>query len=143
METQKSTDVKPEPAAVVQPSWWTAQHSTSWDRVKEAFRRDWEQTKADLTSQKSGIDLDQGAGNTLKQAVGSEPIPAPDQQNLPDGPKEATMRLEKLSTTSAKAQARMARAGNEIIDARVKMIGEIQAAEHDLQEKRREVVDDE
>ncbi len=28
------------------PSWWTDQHTSAWERVKEAFRHEWEQTKA-------------------------------------------------------------------------------------------------
>lgn len=27
-------------------NWWAPEHTSSWDRVKTAFRRDWEQTKA-------------------------------------------------------------------------------------------------
>ncbi len=56
------------------PSWWTHDHATSWDKVKEAFRRDWEQTKADL-SKKAGHDLKQSVGDTVKQAAGKEAIP--------------------------------------------------------------------
>lgn len=28
-----------------EPSWWNDQHSRAWDRVKDAFARDWEQTQ--------------------------------------------------------------------------------------------------
>ena len=44
-------------------------------RVKEALKRDLEQTKHDLTLGKKGEDLDQGVGDTVKQAIGKEPIP--------------------------------------------------------------------
>ena len=31
-----------------QPAWWKEEHAGAWDRVKEAMRRDWEQTRHDL-----------------------------------------------------------------------------------------------
>ena len=55
------------------PAWWTDEHSSSWERVKHAVRRDWEQTRADLAD--TGVDLNQGAGDTLRQALGTQPIP--------------------------------------------------------------------
>jgi hypothetical protein len=55
------------------PTWWTRDHSSAWERAKAALARDWEQTKADLTD--SGQELDQDVGDTLKQAAGKEPIP--------------------------------------------------------------------
>jgi hypothetical protein len=45
------------------------------DKAKEALKRDWEQTKHDIT--RKGPDLDQNVGDTLKQATGKEPIPPP------------------------------------------------------------------
>jgi hypothetical protein len=65
------------------PSWWTNEHTSAWDRIKEALRRDWEQTKADF-SRSRGRDLHQGAVDTLRQALGRKPIPPPDQPNPPD-----------------------------------------------------------
>lgn len=44
-------------------------------QVKEALKRDWEQTKSDLTGHKKGQDLDQNVGDTVKQATGKEPLP--------------------------------------------------------------------
>ena len=58
---------------VTEPAWWKDEHSSSWDRAKEALRRDWEQTKADLSD--GGQELNQTAGDTLRQASGKEPIP--------------------------------------------------------------------
>lgn len=55
------------------PAWWTDEHSTSWERVKHAIRRDWEQTKGDLAD--NGVDLNQGATDTIRQAFGKQPIP--------------------------------------------------------------------
>lgn len=45
------------------------------DRVKEAIKRDVDQTAHDLTRGKKGADLDQDASDTIKQATGKEPIP--------------------------------------------------------------------
>ena len=56
------------------PTWWNDKHEGTWDRVKSALKRDWEQTKNDF-SKKSGRDLDQDVGDTVKQMAGKEPIP--------------------------------------------------------------------
>ena len=61
------------------PSWWNETHSSGWDRTKEALRRDWEQTKADVSD--GGQDLDQDVDDTVKQAAGKQPIPAPGTPN--------------------------------------------------------------
>lgn len=61
------------------PSWWNDQHESAWGRVKAALKRDWEQTKADVSSK--GRDLDQDVGDTLKQAAGKQAIPPPNQPN--------------------------------------------------------------
>lgn len=58
--------------------WWDEPHS-GWERVKEAFRRDWEQTKADLGAK--APDLDQNVGDTVRQAFGKEEIPPPNVPN--------------------------------------------------------------
>ena len=57
-----------------EPTWWNDQHSRSWDRVKEAFSRDWAQTKADFSTTR-GYELRQSLTDTVKQAVGRERIP--------------------------------------------------------------------
>jgi hypothetical protein len=62
-----------EPKAHKDPNWWTDTHSSAWQRTKDAMRRDWEQTKADVSS--GGHELQQGVGDTLKQAAGKEAIP--------------------------------------------------------------------
>lgn len=54
-------------------------HGSAWDRVKEAMKRDWEQTKKDFHA--GGRELDQNVGDTVKQAAGKEPIPSIDQPN--------------------------------------------------------------
>ena len=66
------------------PTWWSQEHDSAWDRVKDAMKRDWEQTKSDLTMGKKGTDLDQGVGDTVKQAAGKEAIPPMSQRNPPD-----------------------------------------------------------
>ncbi len=55
---------------------WTTQEASAWERAKEALRRDWDQTKHDFGS-RFGQDLNQELTDTLRQAVGSEPIPPP------------------------------------------------------------------
>lgn len=59
-----------------QPQWWNDEHTSGWERVKTAFRRDWEQTKADF-SRKHGEELGQNVADTVKQAVGAEPAVKP------------------------------------------------------------------
>ena len=65
------------------PGWWSEQHTSAWERIKAAFRRDWEQTKADMPGS-AGRDLNQNVGDTLKQAAGSAPIPPANQATRPD-----------------------------------------------------------
>jgi hypothetical protein len=62
------------------PKWYSAEHRDAWERVKAAFRRDWEQTKADF-SDKKGLELNQDVGDTVKQAAGKEPVPPLSQPN--------------------------------------------------------------
>ncbi len=64
-------------------SWWKDEHTSTWDRVKSALKRDWEQTKADVSS-KHGAELNQGVTDTVKQAVGKEPVPPGHQPNPDD-----------------------------------------------------------
>ena len=65
------------------PKWWNDQHTSAWDRVKAAMKRDWEQTKSDVGSKKAR-DLDQDVGDTVKQMAGKQPIPPGNQPN-PEG----------------------------------------------------------
>lgn len=50
------------------------------DKAKEALKRDWEQTKADLPGD-AGKELDQDADDTVRQAAGKQPIPS---ENTPN-----------------------------------------------------------
>ena len=52
---------------------------TTGSQVKEALKRDWEQTKHDIT--RKGPDLGQHVNDTVKQAAGAEPIPP---RNVPN-----------------------------------------------------------
>jgi hypothetical protein len=62
------------------PTWYKDEHATSWERVKAAVLRDWEQTKHDLHL-KGGHYLHQDATDTVKQAMGKESLPPYDQPN--------------------------------------------------------------
>jgi hypothetical protein len=64
------------------PGWWNDNHSSAWERAKEALRRDWEQTKADVGA--GGHELNQSVGDTLKQASGQQPTPPGNRPNPPD-----------------------------------------------------------
>lgn len=55
-------------------NWWAPEHTSSWERVKSAFRRDWEQTKARFGGADNPPAHDQSAGDTLAQMSGSEPV---------------------------------------------------------------------
>jgi hypothetical protein len=55
------------------PKWWNNEHGSSWNRVKAAFKRDWDQTKHDLGGRQR--DTDQDVDDTVKQATGKQPIP--------------------------------------------------------------------
>ncbi|MBV9493781.1 MAG: hypothetical protein JOZ54_06015 [Acidobacteria bacterium] len=50
------------------PTWYGDDKDTSWNNVKDAFRKDWEQTKHDFGS-KTARDLDQDAGDTVREAT--------------------------------------------------------------------------
>lgn len=65
-----------------QPKWWTEKHASTWDNVKDAMKRDWEQTKNDLHL--GGKELNQDVGDTVKQAAGKEPVPAANTPNWDD-----------------------------------------------------------
>lgn len=74
---------QPPPTSAPQygPAWWSERHTTAWERAKEALQRDWAQTKADFSS--SHKDLKQDVRDTVRQTLGSAPIPAPDTPTHP------------------------------------------------------------
>ena len=55
------------------PTWWTKENDSAWDRTKAAFKRDWDQTKHDVGGDEP--DTNQNVSNTVKQAAGKEAIP--------------------------------------------------------------------
>lgn len=55
------------------PKWWTKENDSAWNHVKEAMKRDWDQTKHDFGGDEP--DTNQKIGNTLKQARGTETLP--------------------------------------------------------------------
>jgi hypothetical protein len=63
-------------------AWWSKDNDSNWEKVKEAFRRDWEQTKHDLGA--SSPDLNQDVPDTVKQAAGKKHIPPPGVANFED-----------------------------------------------------------
>jgi hypothetical protein len=55
------------------PKWWNKENDSAWERVKAAFKRDWDQTKHDVGAHEP--DTHQHVGDTVKQAAGKEAIP--------------------------------------------------------------------
>jgi hypothetical protein len=55
------------------PRWWDQNHDSAWERIKAAFRRDWDQTKHDFGGDEP--DTDQDVDDTVAQAAGKQPIP--------------------------------------------------------------------
>lgn len=53
------------------PTWYTDESDSTWERVKSAFKNDWEQTKNDFGADRAR-DLDQDVDNTVKQMLGKE-----------------------------------------------------------------------
>lgn len=53
------------------PTWYKAEHDSTWERVKAAFRNDWEQTKNDFGSDRAR-DIDQDVDDTVKQMMGKQ-----------------------------------------------------------------------
>ena len=92
------------------PAWWSEDYSSAWDRVKAAFKRDWEQTKHDLAHR--GRDLDQDVPDTVKQAVGAEPIPPAGRPN-PKPHEDEWDRVEAGTRFGFGARGRFASEGDE------------------------------
>jgi hypothetical protein len=49
----------------INAKWWNKQNDSSWERVKEAFKRDWDQTKHDMGGRHP--DTHQNLSDTVKQ----------------------------------------------------------------------------
>lgn len=98
---------QPENTPAPLPSWWKEEHNTAWDCVKAAVRRDWEQTKSDLTRGRDGMDLNQDAGDTLAQALGKERLPRAAEVN-PMTPDERAAHVHRAATEAARGAERAA-----------------------------------
>ena len=59
--------------------YWKNEHSSGWERFKDAMKADWEQTKSDFGSDKAR-DLDQDVDDTFRQIAGKQPIPDVDRE---------------------------------------------------------------
>ncbi len=84
------------------PVWWTDKNASAWGRVKGALQRDWEQTKHDF-SRSSGQRLNQNVADTVKQSVGSEPVPPLGVKTRPTDPEVAAKDAEKAREDMTKA----------------------------------------
>jgi hypothetical protein len=62
------------------PKWWNEENDSAWERVKAAFKRDWDQTKHDFGGKQP--DTDQDVDDTVKQAAGKQPIPPRGQRTI-------------------------------------------------------------
>jgi hypothetical protein len=94
------------------PNWWKDEHTSAWERTRAAFRRDWEQTKADLTGRSRGHDLNQDAGDTFRQLSGKQPIPPGNFPNAPDADDMGrhAKHLDRQHERVARAEQRVAQA---------------------------------
>jgi hypothetical protein len=64
------------------PSWWTDEvHGAAWERVKEAMRRDWKQTRHELGV--GGHEMNQTLTDTVPQAAAKEHVPTVNEANPP------------------------------------------------------------
>jgi hypothetical protein len=116
------------------PEWWTERHTTAWERAKEALQRDWAQTKADFSS--THKDLKQGVGDTVRQTLGSAPIPPPDSpthaldaDDLHAARAKRDEGLGKAAAITDDARARIAEAREELAQT-VELSREQSAADH-------------
>jgi hypothetical protein len=64
------------------PNWWKEDvHGSKWSQIREAIKRDWEQTKNDLHV--GGHEMNQSVTDTVKQVTGKEQLPRFDEPNPP------------------------------------------------------------
>jgi hypothetical protein len=125
------------------PSWWTDKHTSAWDRVKEAFQRDWAQTRADFSDKEP--DLNQNVGDTVKQALGSEPIPPPGVKTRPDNPKVVSDARDDLLDAAREAREKEAKLSAAVVEQRQKLnekVADIQQDQARDQMKAREKIQD-
>lgn len=116
------------------PNWWNDENTSDWDRVKEALRRDWEQTKADF-SVGGAVDLNQNVVDTVKQAVGDQPVPPPMVKTRADSPGQVADQVEKSMKERLKAQEKVAEARTDMAVERVRAEAKVAEAKRDAEEK--------
>lgn len=111
------------------PPWWTDRHSSSWERVKDAFQRDWEQTKSDFSA--GGKDLKQSVVDTVRQSFGNEDIPPPDVRTHPLDEKDVAEARLKVTNQQLETAGVLASGRANIVTANEKLqstIGEVRDA---------------
>jgi len=118
------------PAPANRPSWWNDQYTSDWDRVKEALRRDWEQTKADFKVG-GAVDLNQNVVDTVKQAVGEQPVPPPAVKTRADTPAQVADRVEDQMKARLEAQEKFAEARTDAAVERVRAEAKVAEAQRD------------
>lgn len=123
------------PTQLSSPSWWTDQHSSTWERVKEALRRDWEQTRSDFSAS-DAVDLNQNVGDTVMQAAGTAPIPSPMVQTRRDDPRDEAKRAEKVIKERGRAQTDIA---VEQARAQGEVASEVQTAQEKIVDEQRKL----
>lgn len=133
-QTTRGPNVNLDADRPARPQWWSDKHTSTWDRVKEALRRDWEQTKNDFSSE-SGADLNQGVGDTVKQATGAEALPPPAMKTRPDDPMDAAKLIEKQIKAQGKVQKTIAEVKTDVAVEQVRAQGKIASESQTAQEK--------
>jgi hypothetical protein len=133
-QTTRGSNVNLDADRPARPQWWSDKHTSTWDRVKEALRRDWEQTKNDFSSE-SGADLNQGVGDTVKQATGAEALPPPAMKTRPDDPMDAAKLIEKQIKAQGKVQKTIAEVKTDVAVEQVRAQGKIASESQTAQEK--------
>lgn len=123
------------------PKWWTEQHSSAWERVKDAFRRDWMQTKSDF-SVGDAKNLNQNAADTVVQAVGTAPMPAADSKTRSSPPqdaaKEAARAHDRMTEVTRRSEDHVAEAQRVIGEQRQKLSAKLTDIQDDTKQAKLE-----
>jgi hypothetical protein len=112
METLKEPS-HPQLRPTTDPPWWTPGNASAWERVSAAFRRDWDQTKADFSVTR-GRDLNQTGLDTIKQAAGKEALPGDNVKTHRDTPEHAAKLHGRVTAVQKRDGEKIAAAGAEI-----------------------------
>ena len=120
------------PATKHTPAWWTDRHTLNWNLVKAALERDWEQTKHDL-SKDDGLQLNQNVADTVRQSVGSKPIPPIGAPTRPASPKTARKARKNMERESVKAAGIVSKAHEDIAQEHFLLGERLREARKDLE----------